>query len=102
MLKLFCVVHTAVGRHKGKPLHGELKKIDATDARPLPSPVHRRAADAGSNRVCYAWVTMSAINGDKARFHRQRKHKLAKRERNRALRKKVAASSPRRPNGRDL
>ena len=33
----------------------------------------------------------------KARFHGERKHKLAKRERNRALRKKLTASSPRRP-----
>ena len=33
----------------------------------------------------------------KARFHGERKHKLAKRERNRALRKKLKASSPRRP-----
>jgi hypothetical protein len=51
---------------------------------------------------CYAWVTMSAINGDKARFHRERKSKLARRERSQALRKKLKASAPRRPDGRDL
>jgi hypothetical protein len=45
---------------------------------------------------------MSALNGDKARFHRQRKQKLAKRERNRELRKKLMAPAPRRPSGRDL
>jgi hypothetical protein len=36
---------------------------------------------------------MSAINGDKARFHRQRKLKLAKRERSQALRKKLTAAA---------
>jgi hypothetical protein len=45
---------------------------------------------------------MSAINGDKARFHRERKSKLARRERSQALRKKLKASAPRRPDGRDL
>jgi len=35
---------------------------------------------------------MSAINGDKARFHRIRKKKLALRERSQLLRKKTAAS----------
>jgi hypothetical protein len=45
---------------------------------------------------------MSAINGDKARFHRIRKAKLARRERAQALRKKLADSAPRRPDGRDL
>jgi hypothetical protein len=44
---------------------------------------------------------MSAINGDKARFHRERKKKLAMRERSQALRKKLA-NAPRRPDGRDL
>jgi hypothetical protein len=44
---------------------------------------------------------MSAINGDKARFHRQRKSKLARRERSQALRKKVTIPSrtPARPGG---
>lgn len=37
---------------------------------------------------------MSAINGDKARFHRERKSKLARRERSRALRKKLAEGTP--------
>jgi hypothetical protein len=44
---------------------------------------------------------VSEINGDKARFHRQRKQKLAKRERNRLLRKKLTAPA-KRPSGRDL
>jgi len=57
------------------------------------------AAPAG---FCYAWVTMSAINGDKARFHRERKNKLARRERSRELRKRLTVSASRRPNGRDL
>jgi hypothetical protein len=42
---------------------------------------------------------MSAINGDKARFHRERKSKLARRERSRALRKKLTAQLPARPAG---
>jgi hypothetical protein len=46
---------------------------------------------------------MSAINGDKARFHRERKSKLARRERSQALRKKLLPAAPaRRPDGRDL
>jgi hypothetical protein len=46
---------------------------------------------------------MSAINGDKARFHRQRKGKLARRERSQALRKKLtAAHTPPRPTGAQL
>jgi hypothetical protein len=46
---------------------------------------------------------MSGINGDKARFHRQRKSKLARREASQALRKKLAADAqPRKPDGRDL
>jgi hypothetical protein len=44
---------------------------------------------------------MSAINGDKARFNRQRKQKLAKRERYRLLREKLTAPA-KRPSGRDL
>jgi len=36
---------------------------------------------------------MSAINGDKARFHRVRKHKLALRERSQALRSQLAAQA---------
>jgi hypothetical protein len=42
---------------------------------------------------CYAWDTMSGINGDKARFHRVRKHKLALRERSQAIRKELAAAA---------
>ena len=45
---------------------------------------------------------MSAINGDKARFHRQRKGKLARRERSQALRKKLGVRAVARPSGRDL
>ncbi len=36
---------------------------------------------------------MSAINGDKARFHRVRKNKLALRERSRAIRKQLATAA---------
>lgn len=35
---------------------------------------------------------MSAINGDKARFHRARKHRIEQRTRNRELVKKLAPS----------
>jgi hypothetical protein len=45
---------------------------------------------------------MSAINGDKARFHRERKAKLARRERSQELRKAAAAAAAKRPNGGDL
>ena len=45
---------------------------------------------------------MSAFNGDKARFHRERKSKLARRERNRVLREKIAARQPARPGGAQL
>jgi len=36
---------------------------------------------------------MSAINGDKARFHRERKGKLARRERSRLIRKKLKSGA---------
>ena len=45
---------------------------------------------------------MSAINGDKARFHRERKAKLARRELSRAMRKKIAAGLPIKPTGANL
>jgi hypothetical protein len=45
---------------------------------------------------------MSAINGDKARFHRERKSKLARRERVRELRKKSKGLTPVRPSGAQL
>jgi hypothetical protein len=46
---------------------------------------------------------MSAINGDKARFHRERKGKLARRERSQALRKKlISPRGPVRPSGAQL
>jgi hypothetical protein len=45
---------------------------------------------------------MSALNGDKARFHRERKAKLARRERSQTLRKKLPRRSEKRSRGRDL
>jgi hypothetical protein len=36
---------------------------------------------------------MSSINGDKSRFHRIRKSKLALRERSREIRRKLAAAA---------
>jgi hypothetical protein len=47
---------------------------------------------------------MSGINGDKARFHRERKAKLARRERSKQLRKEAtpAPTTPKRPTGGDL
>ena len=46
---------------------------------------------------------MSAINGDKARFNRIRKARLARKERNLEMRKKLAESAAaKRPDGRDL
>jgi hypothetical protein len=45
---------------------------------------------------------MSSLNGDKARFHRLRKAKLARRERTKALRQKLASNTSKRPDGRDL
>ena len=45
---------------------------------------------------------MSGINGDKARFHRERKSKLARRERSQALRKKLKVKTPQRPGGGEL
>jgi hypothetical protein len=44
---------------------------------------------------------MSGINGDKARFNRVRKHKLALRERSQAIRKELAAAAaPKTPDTR--
>jgi hypothetical protein len=45
---------------------------------------------------------MSAINGDKARFHCERKSKVARRERNQALRKKFVTKQPAKPGGGQL
>jgi len=45
---------------------------------------------------------MSAFNGDKARFHRERKGKLARRERSRVIRKKLAAGTTVKPTGAQL
>jgi hypothetical protein len=46
---------------------------------------------------CYSWYTMSAINGDKARFHRRRKQRVAGRERMQELRKKLLAAAAKAP-----
>jgi len=40
---------------------------------------------------------MSAINGDKARFHRIRKSRLASRERSRAMRKSLLEAAAAKP-----
>jgi hypothetical protein len=45
---------------------------------------------------------MSALNGDKARFNRERKGKLARRELSRAIRKKLAPATPVKPTGAQL
>jgi len=45
---------------------------------------------------------MSEFNGDKSRFHRERKSKLARRERSKVLRKKSNLRTPARPNGGQL
>ncbi|MBZ5579353.1 MAG: hypothetical protein LAP40_22555 [Acidobacteriia bacterium] len=45
---------------------------------------------------------MSAINGDKARFHRERKSKLARRERSQLLRKKLSGKPAASPKGGSL
>jgi hypothetical protein len=45
---------------------------------------------------------MSALNGDKARFNRERKGKLARRERSQALRKKLKGQTPPRATGTQL
>ncbi len=58
--------------------------------------------DAVKINTCYSQGTMSAINGDKARFHRERKSKLARRERSKGLRKKITDRLPARPNGGQL
>src|SRR5215475_14710129 len=69
---------------------------------PLRNALRRNSGKGAVRGFCYPWITMSALNGDKARFHRTRKNKLARREHIRALRKKLAAPAPRRPNGGDL
>ena len=53
-------------------------------------------------RFCYPWGTMSALNGDKARFNRERKRKLARREYSQALRKKLKGHTPPRATGTQL
>jgi hypothetical protein len=61
-----------------------------------------QCADAGSPFSATLNASMSALNGDKARFHRERKAKLARRERSQTLRKKLSTKSGKRPRGRDL
>jgi hypothetical protein len=45
---------------------------------------------------------MSALNGDKARFNRERRAKLARRERSQAIRRKAKSLTPPRPTGSQL
>lgn len=45
---------------------------------------------------------MSALNGDKARFNRERKAKLARRERSQAIRRKLNDRTPPRATGNHL
>jgi hypothetical protein len=68
----------------------------------LPAGARGRSHVGTQNNTDFRGTTMSALNGDKARFNRQRKQKLAKRERNRELRKKLMTPAPRWPSGRDL
>ena len=56
----------------------------------------------GSRRFCYSWGTMSALNGDKARFNRERRAKLARRERSQAIRRKLKNHTPPRAAGTQL
>ena len=56
----------------------------------------------GRHKFCYPWGTMSALNGDKARFHRERKAKLARRERSQAIRRKLKDRTPPRVTGTQL
>jgi hypothetical protein len=53
-------------------------------------------------RLWYCWSTMSALNGDKARFNRERKSKLARRERSQALRKRLKGYTLPRATGTQL
>jgi hypothetical protein len=60
------------------------------------------SAPTPGRRFCYPHANMSALNGDKARFHRERKAKIARRERSQTLREKLSKKSEKRPRGRDL
>jgi len=60
------------------------------------------AFGARLRQTCYAWGTMSGINGDKARFHRERKAKLARREKSQEMRKKLKNPGPPKPTGAQL
>jgi len=78
---------------------GKKQQVQAVDH---PGIVYLETGLRGVTRVCYPWVTMSAINGDKARFHRERKAKLARRERSQAMRKKLKSPGSPRPSGTQL
>ncbi|NWF85120.1 MAG: hypothetical protein HXY18_14985 [Bryobacteraceae bacterium] len=60
------------------PNHGDLNALPSS---PVPNP-----------RACYPWGSMSAHNGDKARFHRLRRRTIARRLRIRALFKAAPAA----------
>jgi hypothetical protein len=80
-----------------------------------PSPGGRKdirlhhSLDVRSDTICpiaphkfwYPCGTMSALNGDKARFNRERRAKLARRERSQAIRRKLKDRTPR-PTGTQL
>ena len=51
---------------------------------------------------CYPRGTMSALNGDKARFNRERRAKLARRERSQAIRRKLKDRTRPRATGTQL
>lgn len=55
-----------------------------------------------ATKSCYPWGTMSALNGDKARFNRERRAKLARRERCQAIRRKLKDRTPPRATGTQL
>lgn len=56
----------------------------------------------GARKFWYSWGTMSALNGDKARFNRERRAKLARRERSQAIRRKLKDPTPPREAGTQL
>ena len=49
------------------------------------APAIVRLVVAASNQLKQEEFTMSAINGDKSRYHRERKQKIARRKRTREL-----------------
>ena len=98
-------IDTAAARYEfAKTRHRDVKPLDDASATGVPA----TNVDYDTNwrtyrrRVCYPWGTMSALNGDKARFNRERKRKLARREYSQALRKKLKGHTPPRPTGTQL